>query len=268
MPSTSRLGWIYPVQDQKDWWTIWETMINQQDADVWASFENSFIVLSGEGSIYLDTVTDTLVWTEDLYLYNALSGGSVRILASSITLEEGSTAYVSITRPLASNYDATMAVSTTPLTGQDERNNVFVAMRIGDKLVTRPWQSNPPVRVFDDTITTTSLVSAAWTREVDIKGIQSGKVLIVELDINGAGISDDTEITIYDDDPSGAGVAIYQAIALDIPTDGKHSDPNIWWTEVAVEGSIWVKVENKTANATIYDFRLRIEGDAGTVFTE
>jgi hypothetical protein len=126
-----------------------------------------------------------------------------------------------------------------------------------------------PTSTFDDTITSSSVAGSGgtWTREIDIDTIETGLVQIVEVDIS-AGTSADTTFELYDADPSGAGVLIYQVQNLDIPGDGAHSDPNVWWTEVAVAGSIWAKITNDGGSATTYTVRLRIRNDNTVVFTE
>ena len=266
MPTTDRLGWKYPTEEQRDWWQVWMTLINQMDADVWASFENAFIVLKGGGSVYLDTVGDQLVWTEDLYLLNTLSGGTVRLPAGSVSFDDGDIAYVDITRPLSSNYDSTMQVSSTPLVGSTQRNTVFVAIRTGDELVMCPWQSNPPVRIFEDTIQSGSIAGASWEREIDLGAMDSGKVHFVEL-VLAVGASTDTDVEIYDDDPSGTGEVIFQELGINL-TSANFKSINVWWMKAIVAGSIWVKITNNTASASTYDFTLRVEGDQGEVYGE
>lgn len=130
-----------------------------------------------------------------------------------------------------------------------------------------------PTNTFDDTITSSSVTGSGgtWTREIDIGTILSGAVQIVELDID-TGTSDDTIIQLFDDDPSGAGVIIYQAgtitTGLDIPGDGTYSDPNIWWAQVRVAGSLWAKITNNGTSATTYTLRVRIRDDNTSLFTE
>ena len=145
MPTTDRLGWLYPTEEQKDWWSIFVARITQMDADVWASFENAYLVLDGGGVISLNTSTDVLSWTSDLYVRSTLTGGSARIPAGSVTLEDANTAYIDITRPLSSSYDTTMQVTSTPLiSAEDQRNTVFVAIRSGSQLILRPFQGGAP----------------------------------------------------------------------------------------------------------------------------
>lgn len=244
MPTTSRLGWVYPTESQKDWWGIWESFVNQQDADVWAAFENSFLVLTGGGDISLDTGTDTLEWSADWYLVSLLSQGKVRIPAGSVTLNDGEIGYLNISRPLSGLVDATLQVTATPLVNQTQRNTVFVVTRDGDNLIMRTWQGQPPKVTFDDTFNTGSIDPAAyWEKEINIHSIKSGEFQLIELYLD-VGLSDNADILLYDSDPSGSPIILYQATGKDVQVDPFH-DPNIWWGEVATRGSLWARVYNQ-----------------------
>jgi hypothetical protein len=124
-------------------------------------------------------------------------------------------------------------------------------------------------RTFDDTITTSSVADSGgtWDRQIDIGIIKSGIFQLVEVDID-SGTSADTDIELYDGDPTGAGVLIYQSVGLDIVSNGKYSDPNIWWGEVQATGDLRARITNNGASATTYTLRIRIRDDNTTVFTE
>lgn len=74
------------------------------------------------------------------------------------------------------------------------------------------------------------------------------------------GTSTDTDVEIYDADPSGAGVLIYRATGLDLVAL-EHKDPNVWWGALQVAGEYWIKVTNNGAGASEYDVRTRVKGD-------
>ena len=268
MPTTTRLGWIYPTEEQKDWWNIWKTLVNQMDSDVWASFENSFLVLSGGGDIYLDTVMDTLAWSGDLYIRSLLTMGTVRIPAGSVTLEDGNIGYVVVSRPLLGSSDGTLQVTSTPLVGAEQRNKVFVCARVGDELILRPWQGVPQSKTFDDNFDTGSIASSSyWEKEINIGSIKTGTYQLVKLTL-GAGTSIDADIILYDRDPSDIdAVILYQATGKDVTSD-PFADPNVWWGEVNTQGSLWARVYNNGGSATSFNLRVRLKNDDTETFTE
>jgi len=269
MPTTSRLGWKYPTEDQKDWWDVWVSLANQMDADVWASFENSFLLLRGGGDISLNTVTNTVTWTADLYLLSLLSGMAARVPAGSETLEDGNIAYIEISRPLAGNFDTTLQVTSNPLISQNQRNTVFVMMRSGSELIMRPFQAQPPSITFDDEFDTGSIASggAYWEREINIGSIKTGTFQLVQLSLD-TGTSTDADILLYDRDPSDIdAVTLYQATGKDVTVD-PFKDPNIWWGEVNVQGSLWARVYNQGGTATSFKLRVRLRNDDTETFTE
>lgn len=103
--------------------------------------------------------------------------------------------------------------------------------------------------------------SAYWEQEIDTgMDVTYGIFQFVYANLT-SGTPSDTVVEIYDGDPSGAGVVIYQSSVLDIPTDGAHADPNIWWAELAVNGIFWVRVNNNGPGAAEYNFRARFKGD-------
>jgi len=267
MPSTSRMLWEYPTEEQKDWWAIFVALINQQDSDVWASIENAYLVLSGGGSVSLDASANTLTWTENLYVKSTLSGGRVRILASSVTLNDGETAYIDITRPLSSNYDAVLQTTSTPMTGTNQRNSVLVAIREGSQLIMRPWQG-PPTGIFDDTLSTGVVASGGgeWVREIDVHTILKGEVQAIELS-SAVPASDDTAIYVYDDDPSGTGELLYSSTGIDVTT-APFYERSVFFIELINRGSLWVKVVNSSASSDTYSFRIRVRDSNEETFGE
>lgn len=268
MPTTNRLGWRYPVEDQKDWWDIWVALINQQDSDVWAAFENSFLVLTGGGDISLDTATNLVTWTNDMYLISLLSQAELRIPAGSVTMNDGNVAYLNVSRPVLSSADTVLQVTSNPLVSQNQRNTVFVMVRRGDELIMRPWQGQPQSVTFDDVFNTGSIAPAGyWEKEIDIHSIKSGEFQLISLTLD-SGTSTDADILLYDRDPSDPGaVILYQATGKDVTVD-PFTDPNLWWGEVNVTGSLWARVYNNGGAATSFDLRVRMRNDDTETFGE
>jgi len=120
---------------------------------------------------------------------------------------------------------------------------------------------------FDDTIEmVVSGAGGTTTEEIEVASIKNGIMQVVQLAIT-AGTSADTTIELYDDDPSGAGVLIYQVVNLDIVADGTHYDPNNWWAELAARGSLWAKITNDGIGETTYDLRIRLKDDNSEIVT-
>lgn len=115
---------------------------------------------------------------------------------------------------------------------------------------------------WDKTYSTGSVAGSggSWTQQVTTgMNFVSALFHYVYLEMT-SGTSTDTDIEIYDADPSGAGVLIYQATGLDLVAL-EHKDPNVWWGALQVAGEYWIKVVNNGAGAAEYDVRTRVKGD-------
>jgi len=264
MPRTDRLGWIYPTEDQPNWWEIFAALINQQDADVWASLENGGLVLAGGGEIALDTSTNTLSWTEDLYVLSTLTGGRVTIAAGSVTLNDGNVAYVSVTRPLSSSYTATLSVTSSPLDPTIMGNAVFVALRYDGQLVMRPFQGRRPLidktSVKGTEITTGSAAASGGTvsGSIDV-GTNDGN--IDKLRVTAIGNTVLSTIEFFTD--AGLSDLLYRATNKDCYTT-PHDDRIAWplssWTATLTNDLLYYKITNNGANPSTYTIEMTGEG--------
>lgn len=139
MAKTSLLKIIYPEEDQNPFWVIFEAMINQIDGFIYPSLENPHLILTGGGTVTLNTGTDTLAWTEDFQLLNTMTGGKITIAAGSlIGFTDGKTAYVTASRPVAGSVTGTLAI--TDVLGIDT-SKIFIALRQGSSVLLRSDQS-------------------------------------------------------------------------------------------------------------------------------
>jgi hypothetical protein len=135
MPKTSKMGYEYPPENQPNWYSIFKAMINRIDADVFLGIENPCLVLTGGGTITLNSGADTLEWTEDFHLLSTLSGGDMTISANVLTgFEDGKIAYVEVARPVEGSKILTIGVGDSI---GDNYNKVFLALRRGTNVVFR-----------------------------------------------------------------------------------------------------------------------------------
>ena len=134
MPITNKMRWKYPAENQPSWFHIFESLMNQIDDDVYSSKENFYLILEGGGVISLDPGSDTLSWSEDLYVLSTLTGGIITIPAESLPgFEDGKVAYVSVSRPINGAREATVQVG-DQIT---ESNQFFIALRRGSQVIMR-----------------------------------------------------------------------------------------------------------------------------------
>lgn len=121
--------------------------------------------------------------------------------------------------------------------------------------------------IFDDTFASGSVLgSSHWEKQINIGSIKSGLFQLVFCQMT-TGNTTDNVIELYDGDPGGGGVLIYQTPSVDL-SSANHVDPNVWWGECQATGALWARVYNNGASAAEYSFRVRILGDSSTPFGE
>lgn len=135
MPTTSKLGWIYPTEGQPDWYPIFVALVNSMSSDVWVAIENTNLVLVGGGTVAFDSGTGTLSWTADFEIQSMMSGGSVVIPAGSLAgINDGEVVYVEVARPVTGTTELTMSKGGSL---GDNLNKVFIGLRRGNDIVLR-----------------------------------------------------------------------------------------------------------------------------------
>jgi len=220
------------------------------DAIVQANQENHGVFIHTNAIVTLDG--DTLSWDAPIYLRFSRAGKTLTIAAGSATVEDGKIFYaVAPTRPVV---DASVSlVAGNP--GPEVRNVVPIGMRVG----TRVYFFNLEPKPWDKTFISGSIPSLGdWDEHVEMKlDMPSCNFQLVLLKMTSGTVTD-TEIRIYDGDPSGAGVVKYLATALDL-TLADHEDPNVWFFEMPTSGDFYFRVSNKGGSAAEYSLRLRLQ---------
>lgn len=136
MPTTPKMGFQFPTFRQKPFWDTWEAFMASIDSAIWASIENSGLLLEGGGAITLDTGSNALTWTAAFHIYDLVTGGKVTIDPGTLSgVTDGKIAYVSVSRPIIGNQLLTMAAADTL---SNDVNKVFIGIRRGTDMILRP----------------------------------------------------------------------------------------------------------------------------------
>jgi len=98
MPSTPRMGFVFPSENQDPYYDGLVEFYSQIDAAAYAAREDRSIILHGGGTVTFDAGTGTLAWSSDIDLFSPITGFAWRIAAGTLTLEDGQLCYVNITR--------------------------------------------------------------------------------------------------------------------------------------------------------------------------
>ncbi len=161
---TARMKFTYPAENSNPFWNDFLAMVTGIDSASFAAREDRNTFLTGGGVISWVPLTNTLTWSESIYLLSPITGGRGDIAAGSATILDGQIMYVSATRYSTTNYTATPIVASTI---PSDNNAVIIVTRYGDKLSWRngfgPADSGSLVLTQDivDSLTAASLPSAA-----------------------------------------------------------------------------------------------------------
>ena len=102
----------YPSENQKDFWPIFEQMLNTIDSFFYALREDRNLFFREGGTFSLD-VSNNLTWTSDLTIQSPLSGFRVSYAAGTLVITDGQVLYVRVPRTLTSNATSVLAVAAT-----------------------------------------------------------------------------------------------------------------------------------------------------------
>ena len=253
MPTSSKLGWIYPADMQRDWMDIWEALINQQETDVYSALEDPNLYLRGGGEISLDTGTNILSWDESMEILSCLTGGVVTIAAGSLaSFLDGKIAYVQVTRPMTGNSILTLQVA--DYIGND-RNKIFVAMRRGSVVYMRNNVNRIAMAEIDKwgakKITTAVCGAGGANINGSFKtGVEKGSVW--RLQVTALGNTVDSTIQFFSD--AGLTNELYIASNKDCYSTPWY-DATSWYMETN-GGLLYYKITNDGANISAYEIEM------------
>lgn len=136
MPTTSKLDLLYPTEGQPQWYSIFSSLMNTMDSNLWVAIENTNLFLSGGGTVTFTSGTGTLEWDEDFVLISTLSGGEITIPAGSLaSIADGEVVYVEVARPVSGTRELTLSKAAS--LGNSNLNRVFIGLRSGTDFVLR-----------------------------------------------------------------------------------------------------------------------------------
>lgn len=100
MPSTPKMGWIYPAEGQEPFFDIIERFFLNIDTSAHAHREDRNIIVTGGGVVAWDASTGNLSWTEDIEIWSPIKGYMQKILVASspVSLSAGQAFFVQLTR--------------------------------------------------------------------------------------------------------------------------------------------------------------------------
>jgi hypothetical protein len=136
MSQTAILQWQLPAYQDRAWYSVWESMMDEIDTDLFTSIEDSHGILYGGGTISLNALENTVSWTENLDFYSVLFPGRVRVVPGSLSnVMDKYFLVIPVSRPMTSITSGDLSAVESLA---DVRSRVFVAQRRGDSLIMRP----------------------------------------------------------------------------------------------------------------------------------
>lgn len=255
-PTTSRMGFIYPARGQSPFFDVFQALMNQIDAAVWAGVEDPNLVIRGGGNIVLDVAADELSWTEDIEILSLMTGGKITIEAVGSPLtgfEDGKIAYVEVARPVSGASIKTLQIADTI---GDDRNAVFVALRSGTDLLLR--NAGRPSAVEVSGVTSGSVADSGGTASGSfLVGSDAGLCAIFRA-TETAGASTAVVLELYDDDPS-TGNLVYQGASWDADA-ADYVDKDVFGFDGLTNGKLWWKVTNNGGTAVTVEMSWLLQG--------
>jgi len=138
MPTTPRLNWPYPAENQDPWWEKFKSFATAVDASFYTTREDKNFILFGGGTVSFVASTGVLSWTDPIqgvaattgyhwYIPSTTTGGSV-------TLQDGEFFYVELTRAPQSSQSLPALDGSRIPTNDDA---LVIAQRLGDAVIFR-----------------------------------------------------------------------------------------------------------------------------------
>lgn len=137
MPTSSRMRWPYPAENQDPFHDSFDQMVTAMDASAFVFRENEQIVaLMKGGTVTFTLSSGILTWSAALELNSAITGFKWSIPAGSITLADGEYWYVVLAHnPITNTTLASVKASKLP--DSDPDNPYVLGLRNGDRVYFR-----------------------------------------------------------------------------------------------------------------------------------
>lgn len=136
MPTSSRMRWPYPAENQDPFFDSFESMVTAMDASSFVFRENDPILVMKGGSVSFTASSGLLSWSQAIELNSAVTGFKWSIPAGSVNLADGEYWYCTLAHNPITN---TVITSTKglKLPDSDPDNPYVLGVRNGDRVYFR-----------------------------------------------------------------------------------------------------------------------------------
>lgn len=132
MPTTPRMRWPFPAENQDPWYDALESFFEAADLSVYASRESENLIITGGGDV--SYASGVVSWTDDLAVLAPITGFNWLAVAASVTIEDGYLLWFDAVRAPSTNMTVVLQASPQlPLSD----TAVLLAVRRGDTLFWR-----------------------------------------------------------------------------------------------------------------------------------
>jgi hypothetical protein len=136
MPTSPRMGWPYPEENQDPFWDAFVAFVAAQDASVFALKEDRDLLIMNGGTVSFTASSGLLSWSLPIELNSAVTGFKWTLPAGSVNLNDGDYLYVTLPHNPTTNLNvASGSGSTLPKTDID--NPIVLGLRNGDRVYFR-----------------------------------------------------------------------------------------------------------------------------------
>jgi hypothetical protein len=136
MPTTSRMKWPYPAENQDPFFSSFEAMVTAMDASSFVFRENDSILIMKGGSVSFAALSGLLTWDATLELNSAVTGFKWNVPAGSINLADGEYWYVTLAHNPITN-TTIVSSKASKLPDSDPDNPYVLGLRNGDRVYFR-----------------------------------------------------------------------------------------------------------------------------------
>ena len=137
MPSSDRMNWPFPTENQTPWYEAFEDLIAAQDTSSFAARDDRNLVIAGGGNLSWTVATSTFQWTADIRVLSPITGGLLTVPAGALVLDDGDAVFVNLVRAVPQSNTLFPAIGST-IPSSDTA--FLLASRTGDVVYFRNGQ--------------------------------------------------------------------------------------------------------------------------------
>jgi len=154
MPTSQRMGWAYPAENQDPFFDAFSAMVGGIDASVFGTREDRNLLMMAGGIVSFTALSGLTSWTLPIEMNSAVSGFKWNVAAANINVQDGQYIFVRLARnPIANTTLAAEVAFLLP--GNDPDNTLILGLRNGNRVYWRdgrvlldgqsvPLFTNPP----------------------------------------------------------------------------------------------------------------------------